>query len=218
MIALGPLGDRAVLARFASEAEAARWASAVRARGWPGVEDVVLAYRSAAVFADPDRIAPEELEDRLRSLVADLDDRTPTPGRLIRLPVLYDGEDLPEVARRLGMTASEVVANHSGRDYIVFAIGFLPGFPYLGYLPETLCGLPRREAPRVRVPAGSVAIAGRQTGVYPAESPGGWYLLGRTPLRIVDVARGHFPIRAGDRVRFEPIGPAEFDAWLGEDL
>jgi KipI family sensor histidine kinase inhibitor len=216
MIALGPLGDRAVLARFATEAEAARWASAVRARGWPGVEDVVLAYRSAAVFADPDRIAPEELEDRLRSLVADLDDRP--PGRLIRLPVLYDGEDLPEVARRLGITASEVVANHSGRGYIVFAIGFLPGFPYLGYLPEALCGLPRREAPRVRVPAGSVAIAGRQTGVYPAESPGGWYLLGRTPLRIVDVARGHFPIRAGDRVRFEPIGPAEFDARLGEIL
>jgi len=116
------------------------------------------------------------------------------------------------------MTASEVVANHSGRDYTVFAIGFLPGFPYLGYLPEALCGLPRREAPRVRVPAGSVAIAGRQTGVYPAESPGGWYLLGRTPLRIVDVARGHFPIRAGDRVRFEPISPAEFDARLEEIL
>lgn len=216
MIALGPLGDRAVLARFATEAKAARWASAVRARGWPGVEDVVLAYRSAAVFADPDRITPEELEDRLRSLVADLDDRP--PGRLIRLPVLYDGEDLSEVARRLGMTASEVVANHSDWDYTVFAIGFLPGFPYLGYLPEALCGLPRREAPRVRVPAGSVAIAGRQTGVYPAESPGGWYLLGRTPLRIVDVARGHFPIRAGDRVRFEPIRPAEFDARLGEIL
>ena len=93
----------------------------------------------------------------------------------------------------------------------MFAVGFLPGFPYAGYLPDALSGLGRRAAPRVRVPAGSVAIAGRQTGVYPSESPGGWHLIGRTPLRIVDVEGGHFPIRAGDRIRFRPIA-----VWPGE--
>src|SRR5205823_7967395 len=110
------------------------------------------------------------------------------------------------------------IARHAGRDYDVFAVGFQPGFPYAGYLPDALSGLSRRDVPRVRVPAGSVAIAGRQTGVYPAESPGGWHLLGRTPLRIVDLERGHFPIRAGDRLRFEPIDAAGFAAPRGGPL
>jgi KipI family sensor histidine kinase inhibitor len=216
MTDLEPLGDRAFLARFATEDEAARWARSVRRLGWPGLVDVVLAYRSVAVFADPERVDPEGLADRLRPIAAE--EAGPTPGATIRLPVLYDGEDLPEVARRLGLTEPGVVAGHAGRDYQVFAIGFLPGFPYAGYLPEALAGLPRREVPRVRVPAGAVAIAGRQTGVYPGESPGGWHLIGRTPLRIVDQRRGHFPIRAGDRLRFEPIGASEFAARRGDLL
>jgi KipI family sensor histidine kinase inhibitor len=137
---------------------------------------------------------------------------------LVELPVLYDGEDLPEVAGRLDLTIPEVIALHAGRDYDVFAIGFLPGYPYAGYLPPELSGLPRRGEPRVRVPAGSVAIAGRQTAVYPAESPGGWHLLGRTPLRIVDVEAGEFPIRAGDRIQFVPIDAKEFEERRGEPL
>ncbi|HEX8202321.1 MAG TPA: allophanate hydrolase subunit 1, partial [Isosphaeraceae bacterium] len=203
MIDLQALGDRAVLARFATEEDAARWAIAVRARGWPGVVDVAPAYRSVAVFADPDRVELEELEARLRSVAIEAADRG--AGARIMIPVRYDGEDLPEVAARLGLTPDEVVAAHSGRDYQVYAIGFLPGFPYAGYLPESLRGLPRRDVPRVRVPAGAVAIVGRQTAVYPEESPGGWHLIGRTPLRIVDLERGHFPIRAGDTLRFMPI-------------
>jgi KipI family sensor histidine kinase inhibitor len=216
MIELAPLGDRGFLARFPTEAEAARWASALRRQNWPGVVDVVLAYQTAAIFADPDRLDPVELEDRLRSFSPiDLEQAA---GALIHLPVLYDGEDLGEVARRLSLSEPEVVAFHTGQDYHVFAIGFLPGFPYAGYLPEALSGLPRRESPRVRVPAGSVAIAGRQTGVYPAESPGGWHLIGRTPLAIVDVERGRFLIRAGDRIRFEPISPEEFESRRGAML
>ena len=111
-----------------------------------------------------------------------------------------------------------MIALHSGVEYDVFAIGFLPGFPYAGYLPPALTGLPRRESPRLRVPAGSVAIAGRQTGIYPGESPGGWHLLGRTPLCIVDLDEGYFPIRAGDRIRFQPISAAEFEARRHERL
>jgi KipI family sensor histidine kinase inhibitor len=214
MIALDPLGDRAFLARFATEDGAARWAGAVRARAWPGVVDVVLAYQTAAVFADPDRLDLDDLEARLRGLVPVADARA--SGDLLTIPVLYDGDDLPEVARRLGRTESEVIAEHSRPEYRVFAIGFLPGFPYAGYLPASLSGLARRESPRVRVPTGSVAIVGRQTGIYPADSPGGWHLIGRTPLRIVDLEQAFFPIRAGDRLRFEPIETAEFEARRGE--
>lgn len=216
MTRIEPLGDRAFLARFGDEDAAAGWAEAVR-RGAPeGVTDVVLAYDSAAVYAEPDRLDLDALLAWLRGIQAPRADAT--TGRLVRLPVLYDGADLADVAGRLGMPVPELIERHAGRDYQVFAIGFLPGFPYAGYLPDELAGLPRRESPRARVPAGSVAIAGRQTGVYPQESPGGWHLIGRTPLRIVDGETGRFPIQAGDRLRFVPIAEAEFRAREGELL
>jgi KipI family sensor histidine kinase inhibitor len=216
MISLVPLGDHAFLARFATEAEARGWAGSVRGLDWDGIAEVVLAYRTVAVHAEPEAGDLDELEARLRD-VAPRPNETEL-GRLISLPVLYDGEDLAEVAARVGRTPAEVVALHAGRDYDVFAIGFLPGFPYAGYLPPELAGLPRRDSPRLRVPAGSVAIVGRQTGVYPRESPGGWHLIGRTPMRIVDLAAGYFPIRAGDRLRFVPVGSDEFAAMAGQLL
>jgi KipI family sensor histidine kinase inhibitor len=216
MISLAPLGDRAFLAKFAAEDDAAQWVRTVRARAWPGVVDVVLAYRTAAVFADPEQLDLDDLEARLRRVVSD--DEPHASGTLLRIPVLYDGDDLPDAARRLGLTEAQVIAEHTGPEYRVFAIGFLPGFPYAGYLPPTLSGLARRESPRVRVSSGSVAIVGRQTGIYPAESPGGWYLIGRTPLRIVDLDQGFFPIRAGDRLRFEPIDLTGYQDRLGERL
>jgi KipI family sensor histidine kinase inhibitor len=216
VIAFGPLGDCGFLAQFETEDEAAGWVAAVRRQAWPGIVDVVLAYQTAAVFADPDRIDLDELATRLRGLAADAAGRA--QGRLIRLPVLYDGVDLPEVARRRALSIPEVIALHSGNEYRVFALGFLPGYPYVGYLPRALSGLPRRASPRALVPAGSVAIAGRQTGVYPQDSPGGWHLLGRTPLRIVDLEQAYFPIREGDFLRFDPIDRAEFEARSGERL
>lgn len=212
MVALKPLGDRAFLAIFPDEEAASRWASAVRRREIEGVTDVVLAYRSAAVFADPDRADLDRLDAALRAIEINTESEAAEAGRLVVIPVLYDGPDLAEVAARCELTPAEVVAIHSGLEYRVFAIGFLPGFPYAGYLPRTLSGLARRAEPRLRVPAGSVAIAGRQTGIYPAESPGGWHLLGRTPLRIADPDCGVFPIRAGDRLRFESIALDEFEA------
>lgn len=211
-----PLGDRGLLAGFATEREAAAWAAAVRAQLGPAVVDVVAAYRTVAVFPDPERVDWSALTERLRTL--EPPDAEVASGRCIDLPVLYDGPDLPDVARRLGRSETDVVAEHSTHEYTVFAVGFLPGFPYAGYLPPGLSGLPRRSRPRTRVPAGSVAIAGRQTGVYPTESPGGWHLLGRTPLHIADLASGHFPIQAGDRLRFRPITLQEFETRLGELL
>ncbi|AMV40101.1 5-oxoprolinase subunit B family protein [Planctomyces sp. SH-PL62] len=212
---LEPLGDRAFLARFETEDEARRWADAVRGRSLPGVE-VVLAYRSAAVLADPDRCDLDALEATLRGQEPG-DGPDVVPTRHV-IPVLYDGPDLREAAARLGMGPDELVARHSSRDYRVFAIGFLPGFPYAGYLPDELCGLSRRDDPRLEVAAGTVAIVGRQTGVYPIKSPGGWHLLGRTPLRVADAEAGRFPIRAGDAVRFRPIDRDEFEARSDELL
>jgi 5-oxoprolinase (ATP-hydrolysing) subunit B len=216
MVALQPLGDRALLAHFATEREAARWVAVVRAWGLRGVTDVVLAYRSAAVFADPDQADLADLESRLGSLEAGPGDAI--EGKLLVIPVLYDGPDLEPVARRLSLGPAEVIILHTATVYDVFAIGFLQGFLYAGYLPPELSGLPRRDDPRLKVPAGSVAIAGRQTGIYPRESPGGWHLLGRTPLRIADADEGYFPIRTGDRIQFQSIDAREFEATRDERL
>lgn len=217
MISLTPLGDRAFLARFASEPEAAGWAHAVREAGLLGVVDVVLAYGGVAVFADPDRCTIESLGDDLGRIVAP-PAIAESAGRLIRIPVLYDGEDLCDVARSTALAIDELIEIHASPEYRVLAVGFLPGFPYLGDLGPEIAGLPRRDSPRSRVPAGSVAIAGRQTGIYPRESPGGWHLLGRTPLVIADIETGFFPIAPGDRVCFGAIGEDEYRDRLGERL
>jgi KipI family sensor histidine kinase inhibitor len=213
---LEPLGDRAFLARFPTEEGARAWAATVRDAALRGVDDVVLAYRSTAVFADPDQADLDELERALRALEPGPID-APAGARHV-VPVLYDGPDLEHAAEALGLGVREVVDLHAGRDYHVFAVGFLPGFPYAGYLPLELSGLARRGEPRLEVSAGSVAIAGRQTGIYPSQSPGGWHLLGRTPLRIADADAGWFPIRAGDAIRFRPIERREFEARLHERL
>lgn len=214
--AIVPLGDRGFLASFATEDEAAGWASAVGSGARAGVVDVVLAYRTVGVHADPERVDLDELAAWLARV--EPAGRAGRVGRLIAVPVLYEGEDLAEVARRLGLSEAEVIAAHGGPEYHVLAVGFQPGFPYAGYLPDVLSGLARRGSPRTRVPAGSVAVVGRQTAIYPTETPGGWHLIGRTPLTVVDVATGRFPIRAGDRLRFVAIGREEFEARRGEWL
>ena len=116
------------------------------------------------------------------------------------------------------MPTEEVIRLHAETIYTVYAIGFCPGFPYLGYLPPALCGVPRLETPRLRVEAGSVGLTGRQTGIYTEERPGGWNLIGRTPLELVNVREGYFPLRTGDRVQFERIDEGEFGRRRGQRL
>jgi len=211
-----PFADRGFLARFASEDSAAAWADRLRSLQIEGVEEIVAAYRDVAVFADPDRIEPVALEDLLRRINPGAG--SAVAGRSLLIPVLYDGLDLHETAALLGISTGDLVALHSRPVYRVFAIGFQPGFPYCGWLEPPLAGLPRRTPPRVSVPAGSVAIAGRQTGIYPARSPGGWRILGRTPLCLADLATDYFAIAVGDRIQFNPISPAEFEARRHERL
>ena len=126
--------------------------------------------------------------------------------------------DLGRVAETTGLSPDQVIEWHAGSEYTVYAIGFVPGFPYLGYLPDALRGVGRLPSPRLRVEPGSVGLTGRQTGVYPLPRPGGWNIVGRTPLTLVDVADGYFPLRVGDRVRFLRIDEMEYGRLEGERL
>lgn len=175
--------------------------------------DVVAAYDSIAVY-----VSCNDFDCRLLYEI-DVRDALLSSHRRHIVPVCYEfGEDLTEVTERMNLAAEKVVALHTGNVYRCYAVGFSPGFPYLGYLPEPLQGVPRRATPRREVPPGSVAIAGKQTGIYPQATPGGWFILGRTPLCLVDVAADYFPIRAGDEVVFTAIGPDEFELRRGERL
>ena len=135
------------------------------------------------------------------------------------IPCCYERQlDLAHVAEHTGLKEEEVIRLHLETEYTVYAIGFCPGFPYLGYLPRALCGVPRLATPRVRVDAGSVGLTGRQTGIYTEPRPGGWNLIGRTPLELVNLADGYFPLRTGDRVRFRRVDETEFKNLLGQRL
>jgi KipI family sensor histidine kinase inhibitor len=203
------LGERAFLIRaadhasIASAGRAAALAAALRAERIPAVIEVVAAAASVVVHIDP--LAPEanKVEHRLRIIAAHLDDVPAlTDARVHVIPVRYDGPDLDEVAQRTGLSPLEVIARHSATEYHVLALGFAPGFAYLGTLDPAL-HLPRRQTPRPRVPAGSVAIAAAQTAVYPSASPGGWHLIGSTDVVLFDPTCDPAALlRNGDRVRF----------------
>ncbi len=216
-----PLGDQAVLLYLPDEAAAAATAAAVRAAAPPWLQDVVPAYASVGVFFDADRTNTAAVTAWLDTLPSARSPSSPTTDRRppTTIPVCYElGPDLPRVGEATVLAADEVVRLPTGAEYTVYAVGFVPGFPYLGYLPKPLCGVGRLPSPRVRVEAGSVGLTGRQTGVYPLPRPGGWNLVGRTPLTIVDVADGYFPLRVGDKVRFTRIDDAEFRRLEGERL
>ena len=214
---LVPLGDQAVLAYFYDESAAFQFAAAVRQADYSWLVDVVQAYTSVSVFYDLDRLNYQEAVAWLQRL--DVAAVAAPPSRVQRIPCCYDFQlDLGRVAKHTGLSADAIIRLHSQTEYTVYAIGFCPGFPYLGYLPPALCGVPRLEKPRLQVQPGSVGLTGRQTGIYTETRPGGWNLIGRTPLELVNVADSYFPLRTGDRVVFEPIDVAEFERLQGQRL
>ncbi|MFN7994509.1 MAG: 5-oxoprolinase subunit PxpB [Bryobacteraceae bacterium] len=174
----------------------------------PAVTNVHPAYASVLVDFDPLRTTHDEIEERARYFLTHADAAPLPEPRRIEIPVHYggdDGPDLDEVARLAGRTPEEVIALHSGADYLVYFLGFSPGFPYLGGMPEEIA-VPRLDTPRRRVPAGSVAIGGHQTGVYPLASPGGWRIIGRTPLHLFQPdANPPVLLQMGDHVTFVPM-------------
>jgi inhibitor of KinA len=234
-----PLGDSALIVRVRERFEDApdqtlsevlRTFRRLQDAAIPGVTELAPAYTTVAVFFDPIVVANaapkldqalDRLMERVREVVAADANRgrrvrsTRSDARSIEIPVCYDAQfalDLDHVASQAKLTPTKVVDLHSRAEYRVSCIGFVPGFPFLVGLPKEL-STPRRATPRKEIPAGSVAIGGAQTGIYPLRSPGGWNLIGRTPLRLFDPKKTPPTfLRAGDRVRFRAITRDEFEA------
>lgn len=219
-----PMGDRALVIEYGDRSSpelSARIAAAARQlRGSPppGVLDLVPAYTTLTLHFDPAAIGGgdnpfEALAEQVGAWLNQEPGTATPPSRLVEIPVCYGGaygEDLEALARQHDLSTAEVIAIHSGAEYTVHMLGFVPGFAYLGGLDPRLVTA-RRDTPRPRVPAGTLGIGGEHTGIYPLDVPGGWQLIGRTPLRLFTPQ--HDPpclLNAGDRVRFLPISPAQF--------
>jgi KipI family sensor histidine kinase inhibitor len=206
---IAPAGDRALLVTLGHSIDPELLGQvlaldrALKDRRPSGLLGTVPAYASLACHYDPDNTDAARLEASVRQLEGQLDASFPF-GPLVDVPTRYDGPDLADVALKTNLTPAAVMDAHSSRDYLVYCVGFAPGFTYCGALPDHLA-VSRLASPRVRVPAGSIGIAGRQTGIYAVESPGGWNLIGRTTLRLFDPAADP-PARfkPGDRLRFVP--------------
>ena len=180
------------------------------------IRSIHPAYDSLLLTFDPLAVGPEPTAELVRCLIKRKDTVAFAGPRTVEIPVCYEGEmapDLGDVAAHCGLSIEEVVRIHSRSEYLVYFLGFSPGFPYLGDLPKELAA-PRLKTPRLRVAAGSVAIGGRQTGIYPVDSPGGWRLIGRTPLPLFTPEKNPPTfLQMGDRVRFVPITTKEFNSW-----
>jgi KipI family sensor histidine kinase inhibitor len=183
------------------------------------IVDLVPSYASLLVIFDLDRSDPFAIRQKLRAALANLDAVDAGAGALVTLPVYYgleSGPDLEVISERANISVDEVIDIHQQQEYRVYAIGFAPGFAYLGEVDERIAA-PRLSTPRQKVPRGAVAIADRQTAVYPAVSPGGWNLIGLCPTRMFDPASApSMPVKVGDRIRFSAIDRNEFLARGGE--
>lgn len=180
----------------------------------PGVTETIPAFRVLTVLYDPEITDLGSLSEAIRQLLSDLDNLESQEKRVVHIPVCYDktfGPDLEELSRHSGLSIEEIIAVHSGRVYLIYMMGFLPGFAYLGGLDPSL-HMPRLDTPRTSIEAGAVGIAGSQTGMYPMASPGGWRLIGSTPVTLFDPKR-HDPFlyEAGDYIRFEPVSREDYD-------
>ena len=213
-----PCGDQAVTVEWGStidehiNRQVHAFARKVEALSHPAITEVVPTYRSATVHYRPEVLSYEELKHLLAPLAqGSAEEAEELP--VVEIPVCYGGEygrDLLEVAQHCSLTPEEVIARHTAPTYRIYMLGFTPGFPYLGGMDPSIAA-PRRKEPRIHIPAGSVGIAGEQTGVYPIVSPGGWQLIGRTPLRLFDPQKEQpILLSAGAGIRFVPIDEEAF--------
>lgn len=216
---LAPLGDRAIVVQLGDRIDDDTFhrvqalSRRLQQAAISGVVEHVPAYTTVTIYYDPLQTTYQEVGASLEELLATLNASSTTASRTVEIPVCYGGEwgcDLEFVAEHNGLSTSDVIAIHSGVDYRLHMLGFAPGFPYLGGMSERIAA-PRRSSPRPRIPAGSVGIAGSQTGIYSLETPGGWQLIGRTPLQLFRPDESPPTLlAAGDLVRFRPISAQEF--------
>lgn len=223
---LFPLGDAALIVQFGDtistdvHRNVAAFAQCLESQPFPGFIEAVPAYCTLTIYYNPTQVgerenaAPyEQVAQYLYPMAACITTDTQQHARLVEVPVCYGGlfgPDLEFVAQHSDLSAEEVVAIHAQREYLVYMIGFAPGFPYMGGM-DSRISAPRKEAPRSRIPAGTVGIANIQTGIYSLETPGGWQLIGRTPLTLFNHEREPASLlQAGDKVRFVPITSEEF--------
>jgi KipI family sensor histidine kinase inhibitor len=215
-LSIAPLAESALLIRLTNEelidpaivTKAAALALAFEGLAIPGVTDIVPAYTTVMVSFDPREVDPGDLGARIEHLASETSATAQPTGRQVTIPIAYGGTfgpDLDDVAAHAGLSPEEVIARHAGGNYLVAVMGFAPGWAYLLGLPPELA-IPRLSNPRTRIPPGSLGIGGEQTGIYPLATPGGWRLIGRTPLRMFDPNREEpFFLHSGDQVRFEPV-------------
>lgn len=216
-----PAGDCAIMVELGREidreinGQIRRMVLTLKEKKLEGIWDILPTYRSVLINYDPLVYTFDELKKLIEGIEFEESDELADTLRLIEIPTVYGdefGPDLANVANHAGLSSDEVVRIHAGTDYLVYMMGFAPGFTYLGGLDERIA-TPRLETPRLKIPAGSVGIAGSQTGMYPSVSPGGWQLIGRTPINLYDDRRDPpVFIQAGDYIRYVPIEKDEFYA------
>lgn len=215
-----PAGDTSLSVEFGNEISVSinkqirAFTIALEKSSIPGIVELIPTYRSLLVQYNPLEIGYDSLLFRLKGLLAQINQIEIPPSDVLEIPVLYGGDEGPDlafVAQHNGLTPEEVIKIHTSTEYLIYMLGFTPGFTYLGGMDEKIA-TPRLETPRVKIPAGSVGIAGAQTGVYPIDSPGGWQLIGLTPVRMYDPTRSE-PIlpKAGEYIKFYAITRKEFD-------
>lgn len=225
-------GDHAITVDFGNVIDEAvnkhvlRLFTAIKEKNIPGVKDIIPAYSSITLVYDVVLVRRQTaltahgfIIQKLETILTEALDETLDAGRLIKIPACYESvyaPDLQEMAMQKNISPEQIVQIHCSKQYRVYMLGFLPGFAYMGIVDESI-SMPRRSAPRTRIPAGSIGIAGLQTGIYPMESPGGWNLIGRTALKMFDATRANAVLlQPGDYVQFYPITTAEFNTINGE--
>ncbi len=221
------MGDRGLLIEFGDgisreiNEKVRRMALVIQAEVREGIVEVVPTYRSLLIIYNPILLPIEDLKKRLRRIEEGLQQAPLPEPKLTRIPAVYGGiygPDLAGVAKSLHISPEKVIQLHCSKPYLIYMIGFMPGYPYMGELPEELV-TPRLKTPRLVVPKGSVAIAQRQTGIYSMESPGGWQILGRTPVELFDPGKDPPALlQMGDFVQFYQISGKEFKEWQGSKM
>ena len=217
-----PAGDQAILVKFQQEINPTinrlvhACSQQAKANIIPGIRELIPAYCTILVYYDPFILSFSDSSSWIRGVIAKAGSVLESPPAVKEVPVVYGGEygpDISFVAERNKITVSEVIRYHTSMNYLVYIIGFSPGFAVMGMVPKEI-EAPRLPSPRIKVPAGSVGIGGLQTGIYPVESPGGWRLIGRSPLRLFDLKKNPPAyLQAGDYVCFYPISEEEFRGW-----